>query len=119
MMVTDVKIYIDDTVSMADEIMERVRFLCSTRAGKYPANRNFGINPDVMDEPLPILENLYSVELSDKLERYIPYVEVTSLSFNVNEEDGTVTPVIRIRTIETDIEDDYFYDDEKEGDDDE
>ena len=70
--------------------------LLSVREGSQPMDRDFGINLDeVTSYPLDVAENMLSLEIIEKVERYEPRVSVESVEFDHNT-DGQLVPIIHI-----------------------
>lgn len=68
--------------------------LLSVREGSQPMDRDFGINLDeVTSYPLDVAENMLSLEIIEKVERYEPRVSVESVEFDSNT-DGQLVPII-------------------------
>lgn len=68
--------------------------LLSVREGSQPMDRDFGINLDeVTSYPLDVAENMLSLEIIEKVERYEPRVSVESVEFDSNT-DGQLAPFI-------------------------
>lgn len=103
----------EDNEDLAD-IIEGISFLMSTYTGKYPMNRDFGIDQDLLDEPLTTIRTLLSIEIKEKIERYDSRVEVTDINFDYNSDTGALTPIITLALVEVEEEeeDEDVYDDE-------
>lgn len=72
------------TITNTDNETELVRTLTTlleTRAGTQPADREFGISWECLDEPFEVAENLFYLECVRKVERYEPRVEVKDMIF--------------------------------------
>lgn len=110
---------------------EQISTLCSTIAGTIPLDRDFGIDSACLSKPPDVATALLSVEIMEKVEKYIPQLIVNSVEFS--SDDGTLTPIIKVcynedyaaeedaedeDDLSTD-EDDYYYADEDDYDADE
>ena len=102
------------------EIVAGIKFLLQTPTGKYPMNRDFGIDQNLQDKPVSSVQSLLAIEIKDKIERYEPRVEVTDVSFEYDETSGVLSPIIEIDLIsveegeDEEYRDEDFYDDEDE-----
>lgn len=111
---------------------EQISTLCSTIAGTIPLDRDFGIDSACLSKPPDVATALLSVEIMEKVEKYIPQLIVNSVEFS-SVDDGTLTPIIKVGynedyaaeedtededDLSTD-EDDYYYADEDDYDADE
>lgn len=103
----------EDNEDLAD-IIEGISFLMSTYTGKYPMNRDFGIDQDLLDEPLTTIRPLLSIEIKEKIERYDNRVEVTDIDYDYNSDTGALTPIVSLALaeVEEEDEDEEIYDDE-------
>lgn len=99
------------------EIIEGIRFLCSTPTGKYPMNRDFGIDQNLLDEPITSIRSLLSIEIKEKIERCEPRVEVLDAWFEYDSETGSLIPHIELDLItqseeEEELDEEYEEEDE-------
>lgn len=74
------------------EIKRNLHTLLSTRAGAQPADRDFGISWECMDEVPDVSESLFVLEVSKKTEKYEPRVIVSDVVFLCK--DGAVIPTV-------------------------
>lgn len=77
-----------------EEIKRNLNILYSTKEGEQPLDREFGLNCDFVGEPLPIAQNMFSLEVVRKTAMYEPRVSVREVAFTVNENNGTLMPQI-------------------------
>lgn len=104
----------EDQEELAD-IIEGLSFLCSTWTGKYPMNRDFGIDQNLLDEPLTTVEPLLAIEIKDKIERYEKRVEVLDVEFEYNADENTLTPIVSLDFIgDPEDEEEEEYDDDED-----
>lgn len=78
------------------EIIRGLQFLCGTAAGTFPMNRDFGIDMDILDHPLPAAKQLLAIEYQEKIERYESRVDVADISFSYDDAKMQLTPHILI-----------------------
>ena len=107
----------DENSETLAEIIEGISFLCKTATGTYPMNRDFGIDQDLMDEPITAVRSLLAIEYKEKIERYEQRVEVLDVWFDYDEETGALTPHIELELIsqsteEAELEEEYEEEDE-------
>ena len=67
-----------------EELNRTLSTLFATRAGSQPADRDFGISWECLDEPPEVAESLFYLEAVRKVERYEPRVEIENIVFNHN-----------------------------------
>lgn len=77
-----------------EDIKECLETLLSIRAGSQPLDRDLGIDYEqIVGFPLDVAKNMLSLEIIEKVERYEPRVEVSSVSFT-GDTDGQLVPHI-------------------------
>lgn len=64
------------------ELLQTLTTLFSTRAGTQPADRDFGIAWECLDNPPELAESLFALEAYRKVERYEPRVEIEDILFD-------------------------------------
>ena len=74
------------------ELQRTLATLFSTRAGSQPADREFGISWECLDEVPEAAENLFYLEAVRKVEKYEPRVEIKNIIFQ--HEEGVIMPHI-------------------------
>lgn len=82
--------YSDDEI---EEIKRNITTLLSIPEGTVPLDRNFGINNDFVSYPLDVAENMYVLEITEKVETYESRVQVKEVNF-VQSADGSLIPSI-------------------------
>lgn len=103
-----------------EDDLKNLKHLFSTSTGTYPMNRDFGIDTDIMDAPVFVAKTMLSVEYHNKVEQYMPHLEVTDVSFSANPDNGSITPHVRVARAEVEEEEkENFVDNIEEGEDDE
>lgn len=79
-----------------ESISRCLRTLYSTREGKQPLDRDFGLNWDFIDKPLPIAQNEFAFEVMKKTNKYEPRVKVKEATFEYDSQSGNMIPVITL-----------------------
>lgn len=82
-----------------NEIIQNVRMILSTIKGTVYLDRDFGLNPDLIDMPQMQAAFKYREEIINQIERYEPRVNVLEINFTTDKNDlmnGTLLPVIKI-----------------------
>lgn len=67
------------------ELRRNVETLLSTREGTQPVDRNFGINWDCLDQRPEIAESIFLQEIIQKIDKYIPRIEVQEVRYEIHE----------------------------------
>ncbi len=77
-----------------EDIKMCLETLLSIRAGSQPLDRELGIDYEqTVGFPLDVAKNMLSLEIIEKVERYEPRVEVSSVTFT-GDTDGQLVPHI-------------------------
>lgn len=80
----------------AQDIRRCLTALYSVREGEQPLERDFGINPSFLDQPMPIARNLFALEVLEKTRRYEKRVSVERVDYRFDKE-GQMIPVIDLK----------------------
>lgn len=78
-----------------EEIYQNLQVLYTTPEVTVPFDRGFGINLDILDNPLHLLEGKLIVEYTEKTRRFEPRASVKEVTFDYTK-DGTVIPKVVI-----------------------
>lgn len=81
------------------EILQNVRYICSTIKGSVPLDRELGVSSGLVDLPVSTVRAMVSAEYIDAVRRFEPRAEVVSVKFR-DKGDGQVLPVISIKVKE-------------------
>jgi phage baseplate assembly protein W len=79
-----------------EEIYQNLKVLYTTPEGSVPFDRNFGINTDFLDEPIPIAQGRLMVEYRRKTKRYEPRASVEEVTFEHDSATGRLYPKVVI-----------------------
>lgn len=80
------------------EIIQNVQMIISTIRGTVYLDRDFGLNPDLIDTPQLQAAFKYREEIISQIERYEPRVNVLEIDFTTDKNDlmnGTLLPVVK------------------------
>ena len=72
-----------------------IALLLSTPVGSMPLDREFGINTDFIDKPPEAAKSLYTAEVFEKIQRFIPAVRVQEITWDWNSA-GKLSPKVVI-----------------------
>lgn len=64
-----------------EEIIQNVRCIMATMKGTVPLDREFGLDFEGLDTPMPTAQMLFRMHLIDAISRYEPRVQVRSITF--------------------------------------
>lgn len=79
-------------------LAQEIRTVLATRKGSVPLDRDFGLNWDFVDMPQPMAMQHMIAEIGQQLERYVPRIRVTDISFARTDEaaDGVLLPRVSV-----------------------
>ena len=84
---------------LVNSVLQNIAIILSTRKGSIPLYRDFGLNMDFLDKPMPVAKVMMIAEVREAIERWEPRATVTDVSFT---EDAAV-PGRLIPTVEVEI----------------
>ena len=70
----------DMSATELKQIDVRLRTLMMCTEGTIPGSRYFGLIGDFLDEPVNMIPNQLAVELQEKVDRYIPEVNIAEVT---------------------------------------
>ena len=82
--------------SEAEEVIQNVRTILTTRRGSVPLDRDFGIDTLIVDQPVNRIHAILTTEIIETVERYEPRAEVVSVDFTGDGEDGIIVPRVKV-----------------------
>lgn len=100
---TDIEFDYEEYGQEWEERIKELEFLCSTLEGSCPGDRNFGLSPDVLDKISEEQQTEYVMALTEKMEIYVPSLELVDISFFTTE-DGVSYATLYIEPSEEDVE---------------
>lgn len=80
-------------------ILQNVAMILSTPKGSIPMYRDFGVNIEAVDRPVPVAKVMLRSEVKEAVELYEPRAEVVNVTFEQDRED----PSRLIPTVEVEI----------------
>ena len=72
-----------------EEYNEQLQCLIASTERTLPGSRGFGISPDVLDGPPGETLNRLAMSLQEKVEQFIPEIEVLNVSGQTNDIENT------------------------------
>lgn len=76
--------------SEKEDITQCLRTLFATPTGTVATYRDFGIDWNCIDAPLPVAMNMIVIELREKIEKYEKRVTVNSIECDHDETNGQI-----------------------------
>lgn len=80
-----------------EEIIQNVRTILTTPICSVPLDRNFGINQEMLDLPLPIAQARLSAEIVQAVQKFEPRVIITAVDYTGDGADGRLQPTVKLR----------------------
>jgi phage baseplate assembly protein W len=85
--------------AVVEEITQNVRMILTTPKGSVPLDRDFGLDYDVVDRPMPVARALTEVDIVRQVGKYEPRARVVQIAWQEAETDamdGRAIPVVKI-----------------------
>ena len=79
----------------AEEIVQNVRTILTTIKYQIPLDREFGIDGDPVDKPMPQAQALITSEIIRQVRRYEPRAVINSITFT-GELNGKLIPRVEV-----------------------
>ena len=114
MVLGDTQLFSDSVSAKREKIERLLTALCSSTAGTYPMNREYGLSSEPLDYPLSVAQTMMAEDIYNKVEMYIPQCTIESVEFYYDEKNDALVPLIQYE-----IEDDESLDDDYESEEDE
>lgn len=80
-----------------EEIIQNVRTIMTTTVYSVPLDRMFGLNPTMLDLPMPLSKARLTAEIVSAIEKFEPRVTVTQVTFAGDGKDGILQPSVSLR----------------------
>ena len=88
---------IESIKSISSERIERLKLLLTTRVGTVVLDRDFGIEMNFIDKPVPVAKRLFMLAFVRKIKKYEPGLIINSITFKADSDDvSKMIPVINV-----------------------
>ena len=84
--------------SVEREVLQNVKTICTTLKGTVPMDRELGINPVMIDEPVNIAKARITSELIEAIRKYEPRARVSEVGFD-GDMNGKIIPHVKVRIV--------------------
>lgn len=84
------------------KLQKDMNMLLSTRSGSVPVDREFGLDWGCLDTLPEVAESLLYQELLNKVERYVPDVQIEDVEFEHNPQNGEMRVVVGCKRRDSD-----------------
>ena len=91
---TRIRLNEQDTVN---SILQNVAVILNTRQGSIPLYRQFGLNTDFLDKPMPVAKVMMIAAVREAVERWEPRVTVVGVFFVEDlSQPGRLIPAVEV-----------------------
>lgn len=98
--VTGISADIDFGAQGIAQIQQNVRFILTTVMGSVPLDRTFGIDPSLVDAPIPTAQSRLTAEIIRAVRAYEPRARVMQVKYGGDALDGQLIPTV-VMEVET------------------
>lgn len=92
----NIKVDFTTDSSIDTELLMSIQTLCSTYEGTIPLDRRVGLDSSVISESIDISKEIITADIFDKVEKYIPEVEVIEVSFKDGKDISMLNVLIKL-----------------------
>lgn len=92
----NIKVDFTTDSSIDTELLMSIQTLCSTYEGTIPLDRRVGLDSSVISESIDISKEIITADIFDKIEKYVPEVEVIEISFKEGEDISMLNVLIKL-----------------------
>ena len=92
----NIKVDFTTDSSIDTELLMSIQTLCSTYEGTIPLGRRVGLDSSVISESIDFSKEIITADIFDKIEKYIPEVEVIEVSFKEGEDISMLNVLIKL-----------------------
>lgn len=85
-----------DPPGETQEILQNVATILATMRYTVPYDRAFGINPEYLDDPMPVAQARATADVIEAINRYEPRCRVESVTFQGDGMEGITRPIVRV-----------------------
>lgn len=81
---------------LRNDILEKCEFLLSVFKGTVPMNRDIGIDPNIVSQPLYIAQQMYTMSAIETIEKYETRAIVEEVQFETTAGARNMIPKVRL-----------------------
>lgn len=82
-------------------ILQRIEIILSTGRGSVPNYREFGVDMELLDLPIPAAEQRIRIDRREAIERWEPRAKVVDITFSRDEAQlGKLIPIVEVEIVE-------------------
>ncbi|MBJ6362090.1 GPW/gp25 family protein [Paenibacillus sp. GCM10012307] len=87
---------VDFGASGSDAILQNIKTILTTISGTVPLDRKFGVDVP-LDQPAMVAQALLTANIIEAIEQYESRVEVVSVMYSNNDNEGILIPIVKFR----------------------
>lgn len=81
---------------LRNDILEKCEFLLTLIKGTIPMNRDIGMDPGIVSQPLYIAQQMYTMSAIETIEKYETRAIVEEVQFETTAGAGNMIPKVRL-----------------------
>ena len=82
---------------LVNSVLQNIAVILSTQKGSIPLYRDFGLNMEFLDKPMPVAKVMMIAEVREAIERWEPRATVVGVSFAEDiSEPGLLIPTVEV-----------------------
>lgn len=81
---------------LRNDILEKCEFLLTLIKGTIPMNRDIGMDPGIVSQPLYIAQQMYTMSAIETIEKYETRAIVEEVQFESTPGTGNMIPKVRL-----------------------
>ena len=79
-----------------EEVIQNIKTIITTLQGSVPLDRDFGIDPEIIDKPVNVIRPLLVKEIKEKIESYESRAKLVSIDWAGDGQEGSLIPKVRV-----------------------
>lgn len=82
--------------TLVEEVLQNVATILATMRYSVPFDRALGINPEYLDDPMPVTQARATADIIEAIRRFEPRCGVESVTFTGDGAEGIMRPLVRV-----------------------
>ena len=83
--------------TVVEEVLQNVGTLLATMRYSVPYDRALGLNPEYLDDPIPLTQARATADIVATIQRYEPRCIIDSVTFRGDAARGIMQPTVRVK----------------------
>lgn len=81
-------------------VLQAIKIILTTPKGTIPMYRDFGVNMDILDMPIPAMEQRARMEYKEAIEQWEPRAQVKDITFSRDIVSGKSIATVEVEIVE-------------------